>query len=81
MVYITGTPISQTNETMGRRPHPKRPRNSSNPSSSIMDQAGTSPSHYVSAGADDSSSVYHVHKSFTSNHSQGQIHFHYQARC
>jgi hypothetical protein len=79
MVYPTGTPVPSTNETMGRCPHPKRTRNSSNPSRSIVDQAGTSLYPPLDNGANCSSSVYHIHRSFTSNLSLGRIHFHYRA--
>jgi hypothetical protein len=78
MAYFVGTPISQTNETMGRCPYPKRARNSSDSSSSIMDSTSKF-SALAWEAADDSSSVYHIHKSFTSNLSLGRIHYRYQA--
>jgi hypothetical protein len=80
MAYFVGPPISQTNETMGRCPHLERARNSSSLSSSILDQACMfSLSTLVDVGSNDSSSVYHTHKSFTSNHSLGRIRSRYRA--
>jgi hypothetical protein len=79
MVYVNSTPIPSTNETMGRCPHLKRTGDSSHPSSSIVDQAGTSLYPPLDNGANRRLSVYHTHKSYTSNHSLGRIHFHYRA--
>jgi len=83
MAYIASTPVPQTDESMGRRHDFEWTRNSSDPSSSIMDEAGKLKvfSVHDQELIRPSLSVYPGHRSSTLNHSLGPIHFRYRDRC